>query len=249
VKRCWPNHPHYLCLAESRDGITWTKPSLGLYEFQGSKDNNIISAAEDGPGVPFLDTNPTVQPSERYKAAWAKKGADGVWGMYISVSPDGLHWKKWREGPGFTSTLPNAFDSVNLIFWSESENQYVCYFRFMTQSVRSIVRTTSKDLIHWTEQVPLDFGDTPVEHFYTNGTTPYFRAPDLYFAFRSASPPGERRSRHAESRHLRRRLHGQPRRHPLDPLYRVVHTAGSRPEELGAPHYSCVQRAGTDGRG
>ena len=35
-------HPQYACYAESRDGITWTRPSLGLFEFNGSKDNNIV---------------------------------------------------------------------------------------------------------------------------------------------------------------------------------------------------------------
>ena len=30
------------CYAESKDGITWNKPSLGLVEFEGSKDNNIL---------------------------------------------------------------------------------------------------------------------------------------------------------------------------------------------------------------
>jgi hypothetical protein len=30
------------CYAESFDGIHWLKPNLGLHEFAGSKDNNII---------------------------------------------------------------------------------------------------------------------------------------------------------------------------------------------------------------
>ena len=29
--------------AESEDGLTWHKPSLGLIEFEGSKDNNIVA--------------------------------------------------------------------------------------------------------------------------------------------------------------------------------------------------------------
>jgi hypothetical protein len=32
----------FLCLARSVDGQTWTKPKLGLVEFAGSKDNNIV---------------------------------------------------------------------------------------------------------------------------------------------------------------------------------------------------------------
>ncbi len=37
-----PSQSGVTCYAESRDGITWTKPKLGLYEFEGSKDNNIV---------------------------------------------------------------------------------------------------------------------------------------------------------------------------------------------------------------
>ena len=39
----------YVCYAESEDGIHWIKPSLGLYEYEGSKDNNIILRSIDKP--------------------------------------------------------------------------------------------------------------------------------------------------------------------------------------------------------
>ena len=31
-----------ICYLESRDGLTWTRPNLGICEFGGNKDNNII---------------------------------------------------------------------------------------------------------------------------------------------------------------------------------------------------------------
>jgi hypothetical protein len=37
-------HPLYYCYAESNDGIHWRKPELGLIEFNGSKENNIMWA-------------------------------------------------------------------------------------------------------------------------------------------------------------------------------------------------------------
>ena len=51
------------CHAESKDGIHWMRPELGLVELQGSKGNNII-----GHGVshhcftPFKDANPNCPP-------------------------------------------------------------------------------------------------------------------------------------------------------------------------------------------
>ena len=35
-------HPEVVCYAESKDGIHWQKPELGICEFNGSKANNII---------------------------------------------------------------------------------------------------------------------------------------------------------------------------------------------------------------
>ena len=48
--------PFDLCFAESTDGIRWTKPELGIYEFDGSKKNN-ISYLGDSFCV-FRDENP-----------------------------------------------------------------------------------------------------------------------------------------------------------------------------------------------
>ena len=44
-KLVYPHQP-YTCYAERRDEIRWTKPKLGLVEFNGSKRNNIVLAAE-----------------------------------------------------------------------------------------------------------------------------------------------------------------------------------------------------------
>ena len=57
------------------------------------------------------------------------------------------------------SGIPNAFDSSNYVFWSQTEGLYVCYFRYMAgrptgsspAGLRSIQRATSRDLIHWSE--------------------------------------------------------------------------------------------------
>ncbi len=56
-------HRQVTCYAESKDGIHWTKPNLGLYEFAGSKANNIVwDGAGTGSFTPFKDTNPACPP-------------------------------------------------------------------------------------------------------------------------------------------------------------------------------------------
>jgi len=170
------------CIAESPDGIHWTKPKLGLYDVMGTRDNNVI-LADMTPFThnfcPFLDTRPDVDPAERYKGLGGTKES----GLVAFVSPDGLHWKKLREKAVLTK---GAFDSQNVSFWSEWEKKYVCYFRTWTKGTykgfRTVSRSTSDDFIHWSEPVEMSFGDTPRENIYTNQTAPYFRAPHIYIS-------------------------------------------------------------------
>ena len=67
---------------------------------------------------------------------------------------------------------------------SISEECYVAYFRTSKtvegQRYRWISRSTSPDFVHWSEPVEMDMGDVPPEHYYTNQTHPYFRAPHIY---------------------------------------------------------------------
>jgi hypothetical protein len=175
------------CVAESEDGIIWEKPNIGVYEVEGSKENNVVMAEAKGIThnfSPFLDTRPDADPSERYKAL----GGDlKTGGLYALKSADGIHWSKMQEKPVITD---GVFDSQNVAFWSEAEQCYLSYFRTWSEATkkhkfrgyRSISRATSKDFINWTETVPMEFGDTPMEHLYTNQTSPYFRAPHIYVA-------------------------------------------------------------------
>ncbi|MCX7666857.1 MAG: glycoside hydrolase [Gemmataceae bacterium] len=165
---------------ESKDGIHWTKPKLGLYEIDGTKENNVI--LHEAPFChnfsPFLDQRLGVPKEERFKAL----GGTVKTGLFAFVSADGIHWKKWRDKPVITYTKEYAFDSQNVAFWSETEGCYVCYFRhFLDKQLRSVCRTTSSDFITWTEPVPLK-PNFSGEHLYTTLTHPYFNAPHIYVA-------------------------------------------------------------------
>ncbi|HOW73513.1 MAG TPA: hypothetical protein PKY77_23170 [Phycisphaerae bacterium] len=45
-------HPQVVCYAESRDGIHWTRPDLGIVEFKGSRTNNVVWAGKGCCSVP-----------------------------------------------------------------------------------------------------------------------------------------------------------------------------------------------------
>lgn len=168
------DHPQLTAYAESRDGIQWTKPSLGLFEFNGSKENSIVWMGEGAHNfAPFKDTNPAAPPSERYKAL--------AGGPLIALkSADGLRWEKMRDEPVITD---GRFDSQNVAFWDEQRQLYVAMYRDFRHGVRTIKTATSKDFLHWTPGEWADYGDAPPEHLYTNATVPYFRAPHIYLAF------------------------------------------------------------------
>lgn len=168
------DHPQLTAYAESRDGIQWTKPSLGLFEFNGSKENSIIWMGEGAHNfAPFKDTNPAAPPSERYKAL--------AGGPLIALkSADGLRWEKMRDEPVITD---GRFDSQNVAFWDEQRQLYVAMYRDLRHGVRTIKTATSRDFLHWTPGEWADYGDAPPEHLYTNATVPYFRAPHIYLAF------------------------------------------------------------------
>ena len=53
------------CLAVSEDGATWTKPDLGIVEFDGSRRNNIVARGRGLTGYVFED--PSGHPGERFK--------------------------------------------------------------------------------------------------------------------------------------------------------------------------------------
>ena len=169
-----PDHPEVSCYAESRDGITWSKPRLGLFEFGGSTNNNIVWTGKGSHNfAPFKDLRPGVPPQDRYKAL--------AGGPLIALkSADGIRWQKMREEPVISD---GAFDSQNLAFWDAYQRRYLAVYRDFHHGVRSIKTATSSDFLKWTAGRWADFGEAPAEHLYTNATTPYFRAPKILLAF------------------------------------------------------------------
>lgn len=175
------------CVAESKDGIHWTRPKLGIYEVHGTKANNVVLARNRGCHnlAPFIDTNPDCPADQRYKAL----GGTGQPGLLAFASADGLNWEQLQAEPVITK---GAFDSQNNAFWSAREQQYVCYFRVFREGKRWIARTTSKDFIHWSEPIDLELGGQPREHLYTNQFDPYVRAPHIYLGLPTRYLPGRR---------------------------------------------------------
>ena len=189
--------PNFVCYAESRDGVDWTRPELGLVEFSGSKKNNIVLPAEGGNSfVPFKDANPNCTSEEQYKALG--RLGESAHGLYAYVSGDGIKWRRMRDEPVLTK---GKFDSQNVAFWDTVRDRYVAFYREMRGPndeirpegpqlglddrgpARDVMTCTSPDFINWSEPQWLQYPGAPREQIYLNQIRPYYRAPHIFVGF------------------------------------------------------------------
>jgi len=194
------------CYARSKDGISWEKPNLGLAEFHGSRDNNIVighGAAGltncGSEGMVFLD--PKAPADEKFR--YAVRISDELKDTVIFSSPDGIHWRLTHQKV-LTFTHPEGrqhLDSQNVIFWDDRINKYVAYMR-RNQFLpgvrgRSVARSESDHLGGFTEVQDspvvlatdaLDpaLAGKPVLDYYTSGVIKYLWAQDAYYMFPQA---------------------------------------------------------------
>ena len=174
-------HEQVVCYAESKDGVHWTKPKLGLFEFDGSKDNNIIWKGYGAHNfAPFLDSNPACNPEERYKALAGAKSK----GLMAYKSADGIHWSYLSDTPVVTE---GYFDSQNLAFWDTNRECYAEYHRDFKNTApltgRDVKTGTSSDFRKWTKPEWLGYVPERTTQLYTNQVTLYYRAPHIYMGF------------------------------------------------------------------
>ena len=203
--------PPVTCLATSEDGIHWERPVLGLVEYDGSRENNIVP-----PGVveapSFLDRHER-DPAKRYKAM--KWTMDTTKPMQSSLyySPDGFAWTPCAGNPVIDTTpVAGRWGPTYFMGWDPIRETYAAYVESSHHmrtlfGRRLIGRAESPDMIHWTEPetviVP-DADDYPDTEFYRLVVIPYAGLyVGLLWIFRTTNltPPP--------------RGHRQPRRIPL----------------------------------
>ena len=100
--------------AESRDGIQWEKPNLGLKEFDRSKANNLI--ADVGPVVSIV-ANPVR--GMRFLSL-----ADELNVIQLVGSQDGKRFRVLAR-----DLSPFGMDTANQILWDPNYGKYVAYLR------------------------------------------------------------------------------------------------------------------------
>ena len=187
-------HHEFMCYAESRDGVHWSRPDLGQVEFEGSTRNNVVLSSGlmgqteiDVPHIAvFKDPHPESEPDAAYKAVVRSRRPEPR--LYALKSPDGLRFSLLSHRPIVTGCY---LDSQNLAFWDGYRGEYRAYVRDFDgptpdsvrgrytrdHGIRGIKTATSKDFLSWTEPEWLNYPGAPVEQLYTNQVMPYERAP------------------------------------------------------------------------
>lgn len=167
-----PGHQYRpIAYAESRDGIRWTKPNLGLVDFRGSKENNLVliepqaepySRSNDFISVLLDPQDPDV--NRRYKMAYIVYDAERRFSTTATaVSPDGLKWRLVNTEP-FTG---GHFENTGLIrfqgmYYASGQNvpPYGGHLHDGTAAGRQMTELFSPDFEHWSAGKVLCFWRT-----------------------------------------------------------------------------------------
>jgi hypothetical protein len=184
--------------ATSRDGINWDKPHLGIVEFAGTRENNLVEVTghpdidqwQRGPCV-FID--PTAPADARYKMSF-RLGAT----MYSAESADGLRFRIVCDSVATGGNL----DSANISFYDTRLGKYLAYTRWRSKhdgvNLREVARTESDRWDGgWSPRVPViapDERDPKGRDLYTPGVCQY--APDVYLAAMAVFDHGKNHPRY-----------------------------------------------------
>ena len=116
--------PFALGYAYSVDGINWIKPKLGLVDFGGSRQNNIVDV-DLGLAYAFscfIDPHET-DPRQKYKCCW---GHPGKIRACLGYSADGIRWTAYNRGEPVTG---RAADTHSDLVWDEDAGVYRLFTR------------------------------------------------------------------------------------------------------------------------
>ncbi len=166
-----------ICYAESDDGFTWKKPNVGIFEDQGSKNNNLVYKHGHGSTI-FID--PNANSAERYKMIHLDKvplqvvnGRQLNAFVFGAVSPDGIHWQRLAQ-----PLIKHTSDTQSVAAYDPVSRKYVAYLRGWEPQTRAgyggrriVVRSESAEFGNFSAPSPvLSFGpqDPPDADIYTN---------------------------------------------------------------------------------
>ena len=150
-----PGHNGHVAYAESTDGVHWERPTLGLIEYAGNRNNNLVwrgdlngSARGFHGGSVFVDPSST---DERYKMIYLGLVTDEEWSAFEQKYPGEADSMARRPDVGgfrcvvavFGAVSPDGIhwtslpeplmihhaDTLNTCYYDLDRRQYVAYVR------------------------------------------------------------------------------------------------------------------------
>ena len=174
-------YSYNICYAESKDGIVWEKPMLGLFDSRGriSADNNAIKLGRQKTQAIDVEINPKPKsPAEKFVAIHNDSG-----GVFVSYSADGKMFNCSFDKPA----VWYHSDTHNNFVYDEVRDRWLMYVRPRSYAGnglkhvgrRRVAVKLSTDLINWTHEKTIlvpEEGDP--DYFYGMRV---FRRGDLFF--------------------------------------------------------------------
>jgi len=118
-----------IAYAESKDGIHWKRPKLGLLDWNGGKQNNVVWRGITGKrasGPCLLELPEKDRRGYRYVMSYRTAGAGrGNSGIRLVGSQDGIHWDKKSD----TLIAELHSDTLNSLVFDPSRKRYLMYCR------------------------------------------------------------------------------------------------------------------------
>jgi hypothetical protein len=178
----WNSHRYFnklpfsynICYAESKDGLRWVKPPLGIFKHEDDPANNCIVLGLDKTQAIDVCLNP--RPEEypgRFLAIHNQKG-----GVFVSSSGDGKTFTILHGTPA----IPYHSDTHNNFVYDDVRDRWLIFCRpraYAGDHKRRVSFQTSSDLKTWThDRTVLIPTETETQEFY--GMT-VFRLGDLFW--------------------------------------------------------------------
>ncbi len=203
-----PGHNSYVAYAESKDGLLWEKPNLGIYEYAGNKNNNIVfrgdvNGYERGfhGGCVFIDPTSV---KERYKMLYLGIITDDEWDAFEKKYPGeadtmarrpningyrcvfGVFGAVSHDGIHWNN-IPEPLmiqhaDTMNTCYYDIDRKQYVAYIRVWQVNERA-EGFGSPDSTSW-----INVGRRSIGRSVSNDFR-HFSKPELVFTTGADMPP------------------------------------------------------------
>ena len=175
----WIQGQQLICALVSDDGFTWSRPSLGLVEWAGSKHNNITNCPRGGL-VCFRDPQ-TTDASRRWrridnKPTGTSATGETEWRAYHSA--DGYDWHLEPADTHSAQGMLFNFGSPPETFGGviDPEARFIYYSqRGSGRRTRVLGRRDSADGLNWSglrTVIDQDLDDAPGTEFYAAGFDP-----------------------------------------------------------------------------